>query len=67
MQTEVSVQIIERHVANHLFQHDIVVVGSVVLGEVIPEYGHFLIRTALTTLDVSESTVAFTPCVTLAS
>jgi len=49
------VQVIERHIADHLLQNDIVLVRSVVLREIIPEYSHFLIRAAPTTFDVPES------------
>lgn len=55
MHTEVSVQIVESHIADHLLQNDIILVRSVIFREIIPEYSHFLIRAALTTLDISEN------------
>ena len=54
MHTKASMQVIECHVADHLLQNDVIVIRSVILGEIISEYSHLLIRTALTTLNEPE-------------
>lgn len=54
MHTKICMQIIERHVANHLLQDNVILVWSVVFSKIVSKYGYFLIRAALTTLDVSK-------------
>lgn len=54
MFSQITLKVIQGHVANNLLKHNIIFVLCEILGEVISEYRNLLVRTTLTSFDVSE-------------